>query len=68
MTKDFDTTNLVDICTVKVDRELPKEKRVTEYLRQIKDPYHFRCGRFVVHAHFDADGPTLEACLQGLLL
>lgn len=59
--------NLVDIRDVLVDKSLPKHERIAEYIRQIKDPYHFKCGKFTVIARFAEDGPTLEDCLQCLM-
>jgi len=58
--------NLVDIRDVRVDPSLPKEARIAEYLRQIKDPHHFKCGKFTITAHFTEDGPTIEDCLHSL--
>lgn len=63
-----DTTEaLVDIRSVAVDKALPKEDRIASFVRQIKNPYRFRCGDFVVTATFSSGGPTLEECLQGIL-
>ena len=59
----IDTAELVDIRDVKVDKNLPKQERIAEYLRQIKNPYLFKCGKFIVAASFAEDGPTLEDCL-----
>ena len=58
---------LVDIRTVTVDKNLPKEARIAAFVRQIKNPYRFRCGDFIVNASFASGGPTLEECLQGIL-
>ena len=44
--------SLVDIRDVTVDKELPREERITEFVRQIKNPYRFKCGRFTVRASF----------------
>lgn len=57
---------LVDIREVQVDRSLPKRERIAEYIRQIKDPYRFRCGDFTVTAKYAANGPTIEVCLERL--
>lgn len=62
------TEPLVDIRDVHVDPSLPKDERIKEYLRQIKNPYCFKCGAFTVHARFAKDGPTLEDCLKQILL
>jgi hypothetical protein len=61
------TDELVDIRKVSVDKNLPKEERIAAFIRQIKNPYRFRCGDFVVNACFAGNGVTLEECLQGIL-
>ena len=61
------TDELVDIREVSVDKNLPKEERIAAFIRQIKNPYRFRCGDFVVNACFAGNGVTLEECLQGIL-
>ena len=58
---------LIDIRDVRVDPSLPKAERVTEFLRQIRNPYRFRCGKFTVTARYAQDGPTLEECLQRIV-
>ncbi|NCB53299.1 MAG: hypothetical protein EOM03_13350 [Clostridia bacterium] len=67
MNNTLNPQDLVDIRDVLVDKDLPKQDRVAEFVRQIKDPYHFRCGKFVVTARFAEDGPTLEECLQRII-
>lgn len=61
------TPDLVDIREVTVDKSMPRDERVAEFVRQIRNPYHFRCGKFVVTARFAEDGPTLEECLQRII-
>lgn len=67
MTQSTRFNDLVDIRTVTVDRSLPKEERIADFVRQIKNPYRFRCGDFVVNASFARNGATLENCLRGIL-
>lgn len=59
--------DLVDIRHVTVDPCLPKEARIEEYKRQIKDPYHFKCGNISITVRHSKDGQTIEECLHGLL-
>ena len=59
--------DLVDIREVSVEKNLPKEQRIESFVRQIKNPYRFRCGDFVVNASFSSSGMTLEECLKGIL-
>lgn len=58
---------LADIRDITVDPSLPREERVAEYLRQIRNPFLFRCGKFTVHAKYADSGPSLEDCLRQLL-
>lgn len=63
-----DADSLTDIKDVSVDRNLSKEERIAEFVRQIGNPYCFKCGKFVVKARFSDNGVSLEDCLQGILL
>jgi hypothetical protein len=60
-------TGLVDIRDVNVDKNLPKRERIAEHVRQIKDPYHYKCGKFTVTERFTENGPAFEECLGGLM-
>ena len=60
--------NLVDIRSITIDKTLSKEERIAEFIRQIKNPYCFKCGKFVVKARYADNGPSLEQCLQAILL
>lgn len=64
----FPTGHLVDIREVSVDPSLPKDKRISEFIRQIGNPYCFKCGKFTVHAQYTPGGPSLEDCLKQILL
>ena len=57
---------LVDIRDVTVDKNLPDEERLIEYVRQIRNPHHFKCGKYTIRARFDENGPPLADCLQRL--
>ena len=61
-------TPLADIRDVSVDQTLPKEERIAEFLRQIKNPYCFRCGKFTVRARYADNGVSLEDCLKQILI
>lgn len=68
MQDSINTADLVDIRDISVDKTLPKQERIADFIRQIKDPYHFKCGSFAVSAKFaQGDSPTLEDCLQRLM-
>jgi len=63
-----DVDSLADIKDVLVYKSLSREERIAEFVRQIKNPYCFRCGKFIVKARFADNGVSLEDCLQSILL
>lgn len=58
---------LVDIQNISVDVSLPKDARIAEFVRQIRNPYQFHCEGFTVSARFLPGAPSLEDCLSRLL-
>ena len=60
-------TELVDINDVTVSDKLPKKERIREYIRQIKNPYQFKCGDIAVKVSFANQGKALEESLIALL-
>ena len=58
---------LVDIRSITVNRDLPREARILEFIRQIKNPYKFKCGKFTVTAKYTDKGLTLEDCLMQMI-
>ena len=62
-----DNKGLVDIRAVKVDKTLPQDERVIEYIRQIKNPNHYMCLDWEVTAVHADDGPSIEDCLQRIM-
>ena len=67
--KDLTTPDtLVDINDISVNKDLPKPERIKEYIRQIKNPYRFKCGNFVVTAKYSDKGLSIEDCLQSIVI
>lgn len=62
------TDTLVDINDISVNKDLPKPERIKEYIRQIKNPYCFKCGNFVVTAKYSDKGLSIEDCLQSIII
>lgn len=58
-----DPETLVDINTVKIDPNLPREERIKEYVRQIGNPYCYLDQGYVVKLSFADTDRTLEDCL-----
>lgn len=62
-----DKADLVDIQDVVVNGQLPKEERIADFIKQIKDPYRCKCGNIVVQSVFaDTDITFTERLIQFL--
>lgn len=53
------TNELVDIKDVKINMDLPKEERIIDFLKQIKNPYHCKYGDIAVELSFMDNNITL---------
>lgn len=62
-----DPETLVDIQDVKIDTSLSKEERIRDFIRQIKNPYCYKCGKTIVKVSFADTDKTLEDRLQEYL-
>jgi hypothetical protein len=62
-----DPAVLVDIKDVKANMDLPPDERKLDYIRQIKNPYCFKCGKTIVNLSFADTQTTLEDCLERYL-
>ena len=59
-------SSLVDISEVHVGKDLNKKERVREFIRQIKNPYRYRCGKFIVDSRYIKNGLSIEDRLQSI--
>jgi hypothetical protein len=59
---------LVDINTVSVNKELPRDARIQEFVKQIRNPYHFKCGKFNITTKYAETGLTFEECLTLMMV
>lgn len=59
-----DPATLVDIREIEVDKNLSKEERQMEFLRQIRNPYCFRVGKVAVSVGFADNGVTFEQRME----
>ena len=59
--------SLVDIKEVQIDEKLPRKQRFAEFLRQIGNPYCYRCGKVIVKVSFADTDTTLEDLLEHYL-
>ena len=64
----IDRDELVDIRDVKVNTSLPKRERAIDFIRQIRNPYCYRHGKYVVKVGFSDTEVSLEERLAGYIL
>lgn len=59
-----DKTELIDIRDISINEQLPKEERIADFIRQIRNPYLCRCGNIVVQSVFADTDTTLTERLK----
>lgn len=57
---------LIDVRSVEINTELPKEERILDYITQIKNPYLCKCGNLVIQCEFAETDITLNDRLKQL--
>ena len=60
-------TELVDITTVNVEKNLPQLIRCSDFKKQIKDTGHYKCEGFTIQAVYARNGQKIEDCLSGMM-
>ena len=67
--KTVDPEQLVDIRDISIHTELPREERVLDFIRQIRNPYCLRHGKIVVKIGFSeaAKETTMEEQFESYL-
>ena len=58
---------LVQRGSVRLDPDAPREERLREFIRQIKNPYCYLDGKTIVKISFSASDTTMEDCLARYL-
>ena len=60
--------SLPEIRSIKVDKSLPYDERILDYVRQMRgNPYHFRCGKFSIKVSYNKNGLTFEDSLRKMI-
>ena len=63
-----DREDLVDIQEVTVNKNLKQSQRLVDFVRQIKNPYCYRHGEYIVKIGFEDTEVTLTERLKELIL
>ena len=65
--KTVDRSRLVQRSSVRLDPSAPREDRLRDFIRQIKNPYCYLDGKTVVKISFANTDTTMEDCLEHYL-
>ena len=65
---DVDIEDLTDVRKIKIDKNLPQEKRQAQYLKQVGNPYLLRRGSMMIKVSFANNGRSMEQAFENLLL
>ena len=66
--RDVDIEDLTDVRKIKIDKNLPQEKRQAQYLKQVGNPYLLRRGSMMIKVSFANNGLSMEQAFENLLL
>ena len=58
--------SLTDITDVNVNKELSKKDRIKEFIKQMKNPYIYKCGKFIVNSKYTKNGFYMEDQLRSV--
>lgn len=65
---DVNIEDLTDVRKIKIDKNLPQEKRQAQYLMQVGNPYLLRRGSMMIKVSFANNGLSMEQAFENLLL
>ena len=65
---DVNIEDLTDVRKIKIDKNLPQEKRQAQYLKQVGNPYLLRRGSMMIKVRFANNGLSMEQAFENLLL
>ena len=65
---DVDIEDLTDVRKIKIDKNLPQEKRQAQYLKQVGNPYLLGRGSMMIKVSFANNGLSREQAFENLLL
>ena len=62
-----DRSTLVERGTIQINPNMPREERLNEYIKQIKNPYCYLDGKTVVKISFESIDTSMEDCISHYL-
>ena len=64
---EIDRTEIDDIRNIKINKNLPVQERIVDFLKKVKNPYVFKVDGHLVRIEFTENVKTAEGCLTNVL-
>lgn len=65
--RNVELNDLQDIRYVKIDSTLTTEQKMTEYIKQIRNPYCYKYGKYIIKITYTEGGGSLNEILEDYL-
>ena len=67
---DISQTNpeLIELTEIQIDESLPKQERILDFIKKIKNPYCFKCNGVMIKLEFSNEGLSFEDGMVQYLL
>jgi len=59
---DINQTNpdLMELTEIQIDESLPKQERILDFIKKIRNPYCFKCNGVIIKLEFSDEGMSFE--------
>ena len=68
MVNTFDINSFTDLKTLTIDKTKPRDKRLRQYIEDVKNPYRVRVGDILVKIEFTGERSFSDALTTALLM
>ena len=52
--------NLMELTEIQIDESLPKQERILDFIKKIRNPYCFKCNGVMIKLEFSNEGMSFE--------
>jgi len=53
-------TELMELTEIQIDESLPKQERILDFIKKIRNPYCFKCNGVIIKLEFSNEGLSFE--------
>ena len=52
--------DLMELTEIQIDESLPKQERILDFIKKIRNPYCFKCNGVIIKLEFSNEGMSFE--------